>query len=91
MKGTKLMKRLGRWIDACWAKYTSFQVISIVSFLLFVIVLALYTTYALYASSLLHVAPVTCIVILLGLQKKVFRGLAKAVRRKAEQLASYYS
>ncbi|MDH5441249.1 MAG: hypothetical protein OEY31_11675 [Candidatus Bathyarchaeota archaeon] len=69
-------------INELWAKYQVFRVVFVISFLVFITAVSIYIAYALYQMGLFHFFSIVFILLLLGMQRGIFKRIAKALRKR---------
>ena len=75
----EILRKFKGLIDTYWAKYRAFRVVFVISFLSSMIVSAIYVVYALYQYPLF---PIIFILVVLGLQKGVFKRIVDSLKHK---------
>ena len=69
-------------IDELWAKYQVFRVVFVISFLVFITAVSIYIAYTLYQIGLFHFLSIVFILLLLGMQKGIFKRMADALKKR---------
>jgi len=80
------IQRLRKMINELWARYQVFRVVLVISFLVFISVISIYLIYTLYQIGLFHFFSIVFILLLLGIQKGIFKRLAKALKKRTPTL-----
>jgi len=78
----EILRKLKSAEDANWARYKALRVAFVMAFLVFITVTSTYMVYALYQAGLIHFFSIAFILLILGIQRGVFRRMMKAIRKK---------
>jgi hypothetical protein len=75
------VQRLRNVINELWAKYQVFRVIFVMSFLVSITGISIYVFYILFQTGLFHFFSIVLILLLLGIQKGIFKKIVKALKK----------
>jgi len=76
-------------INELWARYRVFRVVFVISFLVFITLISIYIIYTLYQIGLFHFFSIVFILLLLGIQRGIFRKIAKALKKRTPTFPLY--
>jgi len=75
------IQRLRDVINELWARHQVFRVVFVISFLVIITVISIYILYTLYQTGLIHFFSIVLILLLLGMQKGIFKRIVKALKK----------
>jgi len=76
------IQRLRNTINELWARYQVFRVVLVISFLVSIMAISIYIAYTLYQIGLFHFFSIVFILLLLGIQKGIFKRMADALKKR---------
>jgi len=76
------IQRLRNTINELWARYQVFRVVFVISFLVSITAVSIYIAYTLYQIGLFHFFSIVFILLLLGMQRGIFKRIAEALRKR---------
>ena len=69
-------------INELWARYQVFRVVFVISFLVSITAISIYIAYTLYQIGLFHFFSVVFILLLLGVQRGIFKKIAETLKKR---------
>ena len=80
------IQRLRNTINELWAGHQVFRAILVISFLVSITAISIYIAYTLYQIGLFHFLSIVFILLLLAIQKGIFKRIAEALKKRTSTL-----